>query len=239
MRFSKRWLQKLLEWKSRDEALIQEHEKRLNAQAESISSNAAVAHFTKHRLQSKWSSFRVQKCSKKLIKDARFRCAGHGKKKGSFCFNLSKDKRSWEAAEQRCNRQGGSLAVIKDEDTMLFISNLMRGSSYVSLARSLTVKNAVSELSFQDTSYWVGLSLDKESDRLSWVDNTTVTDSSFQNWYGEIRPTVSSTTHPLFSTILALGAMHSVCGSTVRLQMVPLKMRPRVPLHLPSLTLFL
>ncbi|CAG5100139.1 Oidioi.mRNA.OKI2018_I69.XSR.g16861.t1.cds [Oikopleura dioica] len=109
---------------------------------------------------------------KHRLQNARFRCAGHGKKKGSFCFNLSKDKRSWEAAEQRCNRQGGSLAVIKDEDTMLYITNLIRGSSY-------------------DTSYWVGLSLDKESDRLSWVDNTTVTESSFQNWYGEIRPTRS------------------------------------------------
>ena len=67
----------------------------------------------------------------KMIEEARFRCAGHGKKKGSFCFNLSKDARSWEAAEQRCKRQGGSLAVIKDEETMLFITNLIRGSSYV------------------------------------------------------------------------------------------------------------
>jgi len=148
-------VKKLLEWKNRDEPIIQEHQRRLDTQANSISSNAAVAHFTKHRLQK-----------------ARFRCAGHGKKKGSFCFNLSKDARSWDAAEQRCKRQGGSLAVIKDEETMLFITNLIRGSSY-------------------DTSYWIGLSLEKETERLNWVDNTTISENSFQNWYEDLQPTRS------------------------------------------------
>ena len=64
---------------------------------------------------------------------AHFRCTGGGKKHGSYCYILSKDIKPWADAHQKCHKMDGSLAIIKDEETSLFITNLIRSSRHVSI----------------------------------------------------------------------------------------------------------
>ena len=62
------------------------------------------------------------------IPEAPFKCTGHGKKYQSFCYVLSKsgDMKSWPEALSKCEKMGGTLAMIKDANTNKFIVNLVK-----------------------------------------------------------------------------------------------------------------
>ena len=66
------------------------------------------------------------------IKGAHFRCSSGGRKHGAYCYILSRDVRSWSDARKKCAKIGGALGVIKDEETSLFITNLIRAGRHVS-----------------------------------------------------------------------------------------------------------
>ena len=51
---------------------------------------------------------------------------------------LSKDVRTWPEARVKCEKLGGSLAIIKDGETNKFITNLIRSGKHVSTTDLLT-----------------------------------------------------------------------------------------------------
>ena len=67
--------------------------------------------------------------------EAPFKCTGHGKKFKSFCYVLSKsgDMKSWPEALNKCEKMGGTLAMIKDANTNKFIVNLIKKVSKVGI----------------------------------------------------------------------------------------------------------
>lgn len=166
--------------------MIEEHQRRLESQANSISSNAAVAHFTKHRLQSRWKPRVIAKNDLKR-RDSAARDTGRRKEASAS---------TW--ARTRAPGKRPSSAVRDKAD----LSQWLKTRRQCSLSRisseaaptygNVRVWHCANTVFVQDTSYWIGLSLDKETDRLNWVDNTTISENSFQNWYENLQPTVAT-----------------------------------------------
>jgi len=96
------------------------------------------------------------------LMNAPFRCASGGRKWGPYCFMLSKDVRTWPEARVKCEKLGGSLAIIKDGETNKFITNLIRSGKH-------------------DTSFWIGLHDRDAENKFHWVDESPLTD--YTNWY--------------------------------------------------------
>ncbi|XP_078607085.1 uncharacterized protein LOC144879470 [Branchiostoma floridae x Branchiostoma japonicum] len=81
------------------------------------------------------------------------------------CFRLSTNKANFRRAKTICEREGGRLAVLQDEETDLFIRKKIRKLPYERTLR-----------------YWIGLSDVQEEGTFVWTDGTELTASDYTHW---------------------------------------------------------